>query len=54
MITIKGNDATYQGESTDEKPDTVPVNTLFEELDTGDTYYFTGETWIKVGSVTAE
>lgn len=52
MITLKGNNATYQGESTDTKPDGVPVNTLFEELDTGGTYYYTGDTWVKVGSVT--
>lgn len=37
------------GLSTDEKPTDVWANSLFLELDTGDFYYFTGETWAKVG-----
>lgn len=49
MVTLKGASPIYQGESTDDKPDDVPVNTQFEELDTGDTYYYTGKTWAKVG-----
>lgn len=35
MITLKGNNAIYQGESTDEKPENVPANTLFENLTRG-------------------
>ncbi len=54
MVTLEGANATYTGESTDTKPADVFPNTLFKELDTGDTYYFTGEAWVKVGSVTTE
>ncbi len=32
-------DMSYQGLSTDTKPDDAPVNSLFLELDTGDFYY---------------
>lgn len=39
----------YKGLSTDTKPTTCAVNSLFLELDTGDFYYFDGETWSKVG-----
>jgi hypothetical protein len=39
----------YKGLSTDTKPTDCKVNSLFLELDTGDVYYFTGETWLKVG-----
>lgn len=39
----------YSGLSTDEKPTTCGVNSLFLELDTGDVYYFNGSTWAKVG-----
>lgn len=46
-------DYDYKGLSTDPKPENpkhkVGVNSLFLELDTGDFYYFTGETWEKVG-----
>lgn len=49
MVTLKGSSPIYQGTSEDDKPDNVSVNTQFEELDTGDTYYYTGETWAKVG-----
>ena len=54
MITMndcrQGNEHEYKGYSTDTKPtDDVGVNSLFLELDTGDFYYFTGETWEKVG-----
>ena len=39
-----------EGVSTDEKPtEGIGVNSKFHELDTGDTYYFTGEAWAKVG-----
>ncbi|MBQ1502366.1 MAG: hypothetical protein IIZ35_00025 [Clostridia bacterium] len=38
------------GLSTDTKPTSgIAVNSLFLELNTGDFYYFTGETWAKVG-----
>lgn len=40
----------FKGLSTDTKPTTCGVNSLFLELDTGDVYYFTGETWSKVGA----
>lgn len=38
------------GLSTDDKPTSVDINTLYLELDTGDFYYFGGEAWVKVGS----
>lgn len=53
-VTIKGAGAEYIGLSTDDKPEDVAVNTLFSELDTNDTYYFTGETWAKVGGETTQ
>ena len=40
----------YKGLSTDNKPTDCGVNSLFWELDTNDKYYFTGETWAKVGA----
>lgn len=39
----------YKGLSTDIKPTTCAVNSLFLELDTGDFYYFDGEEWNKIG-----
>lgn len=45
MVTLKGNNGTYEGTSEDNKPLNVPVNTEFYELDTGKTYYFDGEAW---------
>lgn len=39
----------YKGLSTDTKPVNCAVNSMFLELDTGDFYYFTGESWAKVG-----
>lgn len=47
MVTL--STPIYQGASTDAKPTEVEVNSLFEELDTGDEYYYTGVTWEKVG-----
>ena len=44
-VTLKGNNGTYEGTSEDNKPLDKPVNTEFNELDTGKTYYFDGETW---------
>lgn len=44
-VTLKGNNGTYEGTSEDNKPLDVPVNTEFNELDTGKKYYFDGETW---------
>lgn len=49
MITLKGANADYMGLSTDTKPTNVSVNSLFLELDTGDFYYFDGDSWEKVG-----
>ena len=43
-------DEEYKGLSTDAKPNTVAINTLFLELDTGNFFYFTGESWAKVGA----
>ena len=53
MVTIndcrQGGEYEYKGLSTDIKPTDCKTNSLFLELDTGDIYYFTGETWLKVG-----
>lgn len=39
-----------EGTSQDNKPEEgIGVNSKFYELDTGDTYYWTGEAWAKVG-----
>lgn len=48
-INRQTGDAEYKGLSTDEKPTDCAVNSLFLELDTGDFYYFDGETWQKIG-----
>ncbi len=40
----------YKGLSTDTKPISCGVNSLFLELDTGDFYYFDGEKWAKIGA----
>lgn len=46
----QGNQFEFLGTNGDVKPTTgVGANSLFFELDTGDIYYFTGETWAKVG-----
>lgn len=47
---VPDNYMEFKGLHTDEKPIDVAVNSLFFELDTGDFYYFTGETWAKVGA----
>ena len=52
-ITLKGATADLYGLSTDEKPATAEVNTLFHELDTNDTYYFDNDSWSKVGNLAA-
>lgn len=49
MVTLKGANATYTGLSTDTKPANAFPNTMFEELDTGDKYYYNGTSWAKVG-----
>lgn len=49
MVTLKGSSANFLGTSTDDKPTDAPVNSIFTELDTNTDYYFTGETWEKVG-----
>lgn len=42
-----------EGLSSDTKPtEGIGVNSKFFELDTKDEYYFTGETWAKVGGDT--
>lgn len=45
----QGNEYEYKGLSTDEKPTDCGVNSIFLELDTGNFYYFDGETWAKIG-----
>lgn len=42
----------FSGLSTDTKPTDSDLlqNSLFLELNTGDTYYYTGSTWTKVGA----
>ena len=40
----------FKGLSTDTKPTDCMVNSLFLELDTGDVYYFNGESWSKIGA----
>ena len=52
MVTLKGAGASYVGLSTDDKPTDVPVNSIFTELDTNTSYYFTGEGWEQVGGET--
>lgn len=49
MITIMGAAPEYCGNSTEDKPATAEINAKFLELDTGDEYYFTGESWAKIG-----
>ena len=54
MVTNKlvhsTNYCEFEGLSTDNKPtEGVAVNSKFYELDTGDTYYFNGSAWAKVG-----
>ena len=45
-----GNLFQFMGLSTDTKPtEGIAVNSLFLELDTNDIFYFTGESWAKVG-----
>ena len=53
MVTINdcrpAGEYDYKGLSTDAKPTDCKVNSIFLELDTGNFYYFTGETWAKIG-----
>lgn len=49
MITLNGSTANLLGLSTDTKPTNAEINTIFLELDTGNFYYFNGNTWAKVG-----
>lgn len=47
---VSGARFDFMGLSTDTKPtEGIETNSLFLELDTDDIYYFTGETWAKVG-----
>ena len=41
----------YHGLSTDEKPTDVPVNSIFTELDTGTSFYFSGGEWNEMPAV---
>lgn len=49
MITNRGSRVDLVGLSSDDKPTTAEINTLFLELDTGCFFYFTGEVWVEVG-----
>lgn len=48
-VTLKGTSLGYNGLSSDDKPTKAEVNAIFTELDTNTDYYFTGESWEKVG-----
>ena len=48
MVTLSAQ-TQYKCLSTDSKPTEAEVNSLLLELDTGDFYYFNGDSWIKVG-----
>lgn len=48
-VTLNGATANYMGLSTDTKPSNADINSLFLELDTGDFYYYDGDSWEKVG-----
>ena len=55
VVATTAADFEFKGLSTDEKPvgtigeQEISVNSLFLELDTGDFYYYNGETWTKIG-----
>ena len=55
MVTIKSDSAVLGvtelcGLSTDTKPTTgIAENALFLELDSGDFYFYSGDSWSKVG-----
>ena len=49
-ITLKGSSAELMGLSTDTKPDNVDINTVFNELDTGDSYFNDGSDWVKMSN----
>lgn len=49
MVTLQGATPIYQGESTDNKPANVEINTIFEELDTGKEYFYNGSAWSEIG-----
>lgn len=49
-LSHETNYVELEGLSTDTKPtENIGVNSKFYELNTGDTYYFNGTTWAKVG-----
>lgn len=48
MVTLSANPQ-YMCLSTDSKPEDAAINSLLLELDTGDFYYFDGDSWEKVG-----
>lgn len=48
-VTLKGAAPELHGLSTDTKPTDVRVNTIFHELDTDNKYYFSGDSWKKIG-----
>lgn len=57
MVTInipgRAYEYEYKGLSTDPKPTDCAENSLFLELDTGDFYYFTGDSWEKLGGASS-
>ena len=51
LASVKNTYNKYAGLSSETKPtDNIPVFSLFFEVDTGDTHYFNGSTWSKVGT----
>lgn len=50
MITLNGSGLDYRGLSTDEKPADAAPNALLYLVDTGEQYYFDGETWAKTAA----
>lgn len=53
MVTLNGNRGNYLGLSVDTKPTLTASpedrNTMLVELDTGNVFYWDGDTWRKFG-----
>lgn len=51
LASVKNTYNKYAGLSSETKPtDNIPMFSLFFEVDTGDTHYFDGSSWSKVGA----
>ena len=46
----EGGETSYRGLSTDSKPNNVPENSVFVELDTGVGYYYSNGEWQVFGA----